>query len=147
MEPLDLTQRPPRSPRESIAGVYFLPRTVDKLRAELPGGNLGDYLTDYDRGFSSYVLHKIGVTFDELRAVIVDAPDEAGVEAWLRARIAPGAGAKINARLESLRVDGMTPDDRGLFFARHPAIAGKPPEFVLDALDADDAALMGATAP
>jgi len=141
MEPLDLTQRPPRSPRETIAGVYFLPRTIDKLRAELPGGNLGNYLTDYDRGFSSYVLHKIGVTFDELRGVIAEARDEAAVEAWLRARIAPDAGAKINSRLESLRIDGMTPDDRDLFFARHPAVAGDTPAFVLDALEADDAAL------
>jgi hypothetical protein len=144
MEPLDLTQRPPRSPRETIGGVYFLPRTVDKLRAELPGGNLGAYLTDYDRGFSSYVLHKIGVTFDELRAVVAHARDDDAVEAWLRARIAPDAGAKINARLESLRIDGMTPDDRALFFARHPAVAGDTPELLLDALEADDAALVAA---
>jgi hypothetical protein len=142
MEPLDLRYGPPRSPREAIGGVYFLPRTVDKLRAELPGGNLGPYLTDYDRGFSSYVLHKLAVTFDELRAVVAAATDEATVEAWLRARITPDAAATINAKLESLRIDAMAPADRELFFARHPAIAGDAPEFVLDALEADDAALV-----
>jgi hypothetical protein len=41
--PLDLRTRPPRGPRETILGFYFLPRTIDKLRAELPGGNLGAF--------------------------------------------------------------------------------------------------------
>ena len=27
-----------------ILGFYLLPRTIDKLRAELPGGNLGLYI-------------------------------------------------------------------------------------------------------
>jgi hypothetical protein len=143
MEPLDLTKAPPRGPRETIAGLYFLPRTIDKLRGELPGGNLGNYLTDYDRGFSSYVLHKAGITFAELRAVVAAAPDEESVAAWLRARVDPQLGPKLNARLENLRIDAMTPDDRALFFDRHPALAGRAPESLLDALEDDDAVLAG----
>lgn len=36
MTPLDLRKAPPRGPRERLLGFYFLPRTIDKLRAELP---------------------------------------------------------------------------------------------------------------
>jgi hypothetical protein len=38
MDALDLTKAPPRAPRETLAGVVFLPRTIDKMRATLPGG-------------------------------------------------------------------------------------------------------------
>ena len=37
MSPLDLRKHAPRGPREMMLGFYLLPRTVDKLRAELPG--------------------------------------------------------------------------------------------------------------
>jgi hypothetical protein len=37
MIPLDLRKHRPRRPREMMLGFYFLPRTIDKLRAELPG--------------------------------------------------------------------------------------------------------------
>ena len=34
MEPLDLRRQLPRGPRETLAGLAFMPRTIDKLRAE-----------------------------------------------------------------------------------------------------------------
>ena len=37
MTPLDLRNVPPRGVRERLLGFYFLARTIDKLRAELPG--------------------------------------------------------------------------------------------------------------
>ena len=39
---LDLTQRPPRSPRVRLGGYVLLPRIIDKARASL-AGKLGDY--------------------------------------------------------------------------------------------------------
>src|SRR5580704_16922247 len=41
METIDLTTQPPRSPYQKMAGLYMMPRTIDKLRAKLPGGNIG----------------------------------------------------------------------------------------------------------
>ena len=76
MEPLDLARTPPRSPREKLLGLYFLPRTIDKFRAELPGGNLAGYLTDYKEGLSSYLLHKLGISIDDFRVLIARASDE-----------------------------------------------------------------------
>jgi Domain of unknown function (DUF5069) len=43
MEPLDLSTRPPRSGLEKLGGFYLLARTIDKIRAHLPGGNPGEY--------------------------------------------------------------------------------------------------------
>lgn len=42
MKTLDLTQRPPRSPRVRLGGFTILPRVLDKARATLAGKN-GDY--------------------------------------------------------------------------------------------------------
>ncbi len=53
MDALDLTTHPPRSPNLRLGGLLMLARTIDKLRASLPGGNLGVY---YIRGFSATML-------------------------------------------------------------------------------------------
>jgi hypothetical protein len=41
MTPLNLTVHPPRVPRAELDGLIFLPRTIDKVRATLPGGDIG----------------------------------------------------------------------------------------------------------
>ena len=42
MTPLDLTKQPPRSPRAPLGhlDLVMAARTVDKIRATLPGGNI-----------------------------------------------------------------------------------------------------------
>jgi hypothetical protein len=45
MRPLDLTTQRPRRATDTFAGgIVFLARTIDKVRAQLPGGVLGPYL-------------------------------------------------------------------------------------------------------
>jgi hypothetical protein len=136
MDPLDLSVTAPRPTRDKIAGVMFLPRTVDKLRAELPGGNLNSYLTDYDRGLTSYVLYKLGIELGDLRGVVAAAIDEDVT--WLTDRIDPARGPAINAKLEAMRIDAMRSDDRALFYERHPNVTPGAHESVLDAIDAED---------
>ena len=41
MESLDLTVQPPRSPYQKMEGLYMMPRTIDKMRAQLSGGKTG----------------------------------------------------------------------------------------------------------
>ena len=60
MESLDLTTAPPRPPHAALGGVIFLPRTIDKTRAGLPGGKLGLYKIG---GFSETMFEMLG--FDE----------------------------------------------------------------------------------
>ena len=57
MDALDLTKRPPRSPRDLLPGLDLLmaARTVDKIRATLAGGNIGEYqITASPRRFSTH---------------------------------------------------------------------------------------------
>src|ERR1700691_2419643 len=82
MAPLHLPQHRPRGPRETMLGFYLLPRTVDKLRAELPGGHLGEYL-NHDTGFSAYLVRRLGLKMDELRQAVARAPDETALVEWL----------------------------------------------------------------
>ena len=138
MEPLDLTKRAPRAARASLLGAMFLPRTIDKLRAELPGGTLGAYM-NHDRGFSAYVVRRLGLDMDEFRSTVGRARDEDEVVAWLRARIEPGTVEETNRKLESFTSERMTPDDRALLAERHPVMRERPElTSILDILDAED---------
>ena len=141
MEPLDLEARPPRGPREQMLGLYFLPRTIDKIRAELPGGKIGGYLVA-ESTMSSYLLHKIGVPLDELRAIVARAANEDEVVAWLRPRIDPAVVEQVNAKLLGSRIDAATPERQELIRQRHPVLAERP-EIVnaFEMLEADDAAV------
>jgi hypothetical protein len=143
MTPLDLRTRAPRSTRETMLGFYFLPRTVDKLRAELPGGNMGHYL-NHDTGFSAYVVRRLGLDMDEFRRAVGEASDEPAVVEWLASRIDPATAAALNAKLETFVVERMSPENQVLVRERHPVMAERPElSKVLDILDADDRRIFG----
>lgn len=138
MTPLDLRHRPPRHARETMLGFYLLARTVDKLRAELPGGALGPYL-NHDTGFSAYVVKRLGLDMHAFREAVAAAPDERDVVEWLRARIDLESARALNTKLESFTVERMTPSDQVLVRERHPVMAVRPElSKILDILDADD---------
>jgi hypothetical protein len=138
MTPLDLRRHAPRSPRDTILGFYFLPRTIDKLRAELPGGDLGRYL-NHDRGFSAYVVKRLGLDMNEFRRAVAEAEDEAAVVDWLAARVNIASAPAINAKFETFVVERMSDEDQALIRRRHPVMADRPElSKVLDILDADD---------
>ncbi len=138
MTPLDLHEHAPRGPRETLLGFYFLPRTVDKLRAELPGGNPGNYVNE-ERGFSAYIVRRLGLDMDEFRQAVADCTDETALQQWLAARIDPSAAPALNAKFETFVVDRMSPDDQNLVRRRHPVMAVRPElSKILDILEADD---------
>jgi len=140
MQPLDLRFHRPRGPRETLLGLYFLPRTIDKLRADLPGGSMGPYLNE-PRGISAFLCRRIGIDMEELRSVVVAAEDEDEVVAWLRERIDPDKVEETNRKLESLTIERLSPEDQELVRHHHPILA-KRPDLVtfLDIFEADDAA-------
>jgi hypothetical protein len=136
--PLDLRTHRPRPVRETLLGFYLLPRTIDKLRAELPGGNLGLYV-NHDTGFSAYVVRRLGLEMSDFRTAVAAAPDEAAVTAWLAARIDATMAPALNAKLESFVVERMSDGDQALVRERHPVMVQRPDlSNVLDVLDADD---------
>jgi hypothetical protein len=141
MEALDLTRRPPRSPRELLPDLDLLmaARTVDKLRATLPGGNLGAYQIT---GFSSRLLEALDIPEALLREAIAAADSDAKVAAWIREHSDPARYAEINARLERATI-GERLGNRE-FVQRYPIATRLPPETSrLDLLVADDADTFG----
>ena len=66
---MDLTQRPPRSPRVRLGGYVILPRMLDKGRAQLAGKN-GEYKYNcpLDQRFISYTGIDPEALLSELRA-------------------------------------------------------------------------------
>ncbi len=138
MTPLDLRSQRPRPVRATLLGFYLLPRTVDKLRAELPGGNLGLYM-NHDTGFSAYVVRRIGLEMDVFRSAVAEAADEEALTAWLAARVDASLAPAINAKLESFVVERMSAEDQVLMRTRHPVMALRPElSGILDILEADD---------
>jgi hypothetical protein len=138
MTPLDLRKQPPRGPRETLLGFYLLPRTIDKLRAELPGGNLGAYL-NHDTGFSAYIVRRLGLEMNEFRQAVAETADEAALVQWLATRVDAAAAPALNAKLETFVVERMSPDDQVLVRQRHPVMQVRPDlSKILDVLEADD---------
>lgn len=139
MEPLDLRTRPPRSGYAELDGLMVLPRTIDKLRAQLPGGNPGVYfINGRIKGISGYLLDRLGVTEAELLDVVARAASEDEIAAWLRERTDASQYPAINATLR--RIKPKHAQDEAYFrseyaetLARHPDL-----DFILDIVDADD---------
>jgi len=138
MTALDLRLQPPRPARDTLLGFYFLPRTLDKLRAELPGGDLGLFLND-DTGFSAFVVKRLGLDMDAFRETVARGADEGAVVDWLAARIDVASAPALNAKLESFVIERMTPENQVLVRTRHPVMAVRPElSKILDVLDAED---------
>jgi len=135
MEPLDLSKAPPRSPKLKLDGLAMLPRTIDKIRATLPGGNLGPYRI---QGFSQRMLDAIGVTEDQLRDAVAKAKNDEDVVAWLRDNANRSAYSEFTSYITNRSLDDIT--DREAFAKRYPIIDRRPDlHYLSDVLEADDA--------
>jgi hypothetical protein len=91
MEPLDLSQRHPRTTRAELAGIVFLPRSIDKFRASLPGGNLSGYTIE---GFTGRMLENLGIKPEAMLEVVAAAKTDEDVAKYVRENaVAGGADA------------------------------------------------------
>src|SRR4030088_1826674 len=110
MRPISLRRRPPRDPRARLAGLMLLPRTIDKARAALPGGDLGEYhLTP---GLSALLLDEIGLTEAEFVQLVRSSHDENEVANAIAARVPPERRERWNDAFRSWRVEDLAPADR-----------------------------------
>jgi hypothetical protein len=94
MKPLNLRIAPPRSPHAELAGIVFLPRSIDKERAALPGGDLGEYSIE---GFTTMMLEKLGIEEGAFRASVAAAADDAGVAEYVSKNARPDGADDWNA--------------------------------------------------
>jgi Domain of unknown function (DUF5069) len=139
VEPLDLRTRSPRSGYAELDGLMLLPRTIDKLRAQLPGGNPGVYfINGRIKGISGYLLERLGVTEAELLDAVARAATEDEIAAWLRARTDASQYPAINATLRRIRPKHA--QDEAYFRSEYAETLQQHPEldFILDIVDADD---------
>jgi len=101
MEPLDLSVRPPRSPYAQMHGIYMIPRTIDKLRAQLPGGKLGPYSlsTEFGPGLSIFLLDGLRLSEKTLFQLVQQAQAEEDIVNWLQGSVDLSGKARINEML------------------------------------------------
>ena len=134
MEPMNLRIQPPRSPYERLGGLVLLPRTVDKMRAQLPGGDIGLYQIE---GFSSRMLEQLKIAEDDLRAVVALASSDEDVAAWLLKHTDAEARERVNERFTAIRVADLL--SREGFTDRYPQARELPPETpAFELLEDDD---------
>jgi hypothetical protein len=82
-ETRDLTQTAPRSPYDTVGGITFLPRSIDKMRAYLNGA-AGAY--NAKTGYSTSLFELFGVSPDEFEEIVKANPTDEGVLDALMAR-------------------------------------------------------------
>ena len=136
MEALDLTRRPPRGPREPLDGIdlLMLARTVDKLRATLPGGNIGSYNIP---GFSARLFGLLGIEEAAMRDAVASAGSDCDVAKWVRAHSDASKYSEINGALLSRTIAHRINDAD--FIAKYPNAPHYPADMpLIDFLSLDD---------
>jgi hypothetical protein len=146
MEPLDLRTRPPRSCYAELDGLMLLPRTIDKLRSQLPGGHPGCYFINGKiKGLSGYLLERLGVNELELKNAIARAQTEDDVANWLRSHTDASQYRTINQTLRRIRPRHSA--DVAHFEELYAETLRENPqlEYVIDIVDADDRRMFPST--
>ena len=121
-----------------------MPRTIDKMRALLPGGKAGVYIINaHILGISGYLINRLGVTEDELRDAVRKARSDEDVAAWLRTRTDAANYPAINESLKRIRINHV--DDQEYFRQMYADVLAADPqlEYVLDIVEADDKLMFG----
>lgn len=77
---IDLTQRPPRSPRVRLGGFVLLPRMLDKCRATLVGKN-GEY--NYACPLDQRFLNFTGIDPEALKAEVAKGKGDGEILKWV----------------------------------------------------------------
>jgi hypothetical protein len=120
MEPLDLSKARPRATRAELAGITFLPRSIDKFRAALPGGNLAGYTIE---GFTTRMLENLGITPAALQAVVAAAASDEDVARYVREHAVAGGADAWN---EYARNRELYLGNRAEAIAENPWLAEHP---------------------
>ena len=117
----DLRAHPPRGAREELAGLVFLPRTIDKTRAKLQG-TLGFYKVT--PGISAYLFEWLGITEEEFTEAVRQARSDDDVAAWILGHSDPNTFDSINERLT---MRGIRDDEHfRQVLPRYPMLVERP---------------------
>ena len=117
----DLRAHAPRSPFAQIAGLVFMARTVDKLRAKIQG-TLGAY--KIGPGISIYLFEYLGVTEEQMIDVVRGAKGDDGVAEWLRANTDTTRYPEHNEKLMTRGIRDA--EHRAAVLPNYPVLAEHP---------------------
>ena len=145
---LDLTQRPPRSPRVRLGGYVLLPRMLDKCRAELEGKN-GD--SHYNCPLDQRFLNFTGIDPEALKTEVAKGLGDGEVLAWVEANATIPHGEWEIAQWSTFREAAAPADNESReYFSEQIAKAGGATREDLatwfDYLDFDDHVSFGGKA-
>jgi Domain of unknown function (DUF5069) len=133
VDALDLRKTPPRRPRAELAGVVFLPRSIDKIRATLPGGDLGAYTIS---GFTATMFDMLGIALEDVTAAVRSAASDDDVAAFVREHARPGG---VDAWHTYVFAREPKNGNRAEATAAYPFLAERPDlRLSLDVLEEDD---------
>lgn len=119
-----------------LDGLVFMPRTIDKIRATLPEGNLGPYQIAH--GLSAMLLTMIGVELDALREAVLAAAVDDDVASWLRRHADAARYEGANAVLSAWRHENVPEEHRAVFESMYPEYLLRRYPLAFDLLEADD---------
>jgi hypothetical protein len=147
MNPTDLTQRPPRSPRTRLGGFAILPRMLDKGRAAI-AGTPGEY--KYACPLDQRFLDFAGIDPDALKVQLTEGKGDGEILAWIleTSNTKPN---EIAIDAWSQYVERRVPSDietRGFFNEMQSKVAPNREDIVtwFDMLDLDDYVSFGGKA-
>lgn len=138
---MDLTKNFPRSPRERLADVAMLPRTIDKARARA-AGKLGEYI--FDCSMDRRLFESMRTDGEEFLAVVTAANDDEAVVSWFVRNGHMPRGADLEAHNTDIEHWGPKSDEsRERFEKQREKIAPGRPEIKTwtDLLDLEEGRL------
>jgi hypothetical protein len=136
---IDLTKRPPRSPRVRLGGYVILPRMLDKGRAAV-AGTLGEfkYACPLDQRFLDFV----GIDPEALKKQLAAGKSDGEVLEWIEAsaKKKPSAGEVLAWSMAQEQRGPADVESRDYFNELHKSIAPKREDITtwFDLLDLDD---------
>ncbi len=136
----DLRDHPPRRASAMLGGLVFLPRTIDKAKAQI-NGTLGAY--KIGPGISIYLLEHLGIAEQAFIDAVRDLRDDDKIAEWVRSVSDPSTYAEIN---EALSTRACRPEIRDAMTANYPVLAERPElDNWFTIFDIDDAAMFDRT--
>jgi hypothetical protein len=147
MNPTDLTQRPPRSPRARLGGFVILPRMLDKGRATI-AGTPGEY--KYACPLDERFLNFAGIDPEALKKQLTEGKGDGEILAWIL-ETSSNKPDEIAIAAWSHHCEARVPADietREFFNEMQSKIAPKREDIVtwFDMLDLDDYVSFGGKA-
>jgi len=138
---MDLTKQFPRSPRERLAGVAMLPRTIDKARAR-KAGTLGEYI--FDCPMDQRLFESMRTDGEEFLGVVTASDDDAAIVSWFvrNGHMPRGADLEsLNAAIENW--EPKSDESRSRFEKQRDVIAPGRPDIKTwtDLIDAEEGRL------